>query len=218
MTVDNYIETVFSKYKKTPELLSFKEEVSTNLHEAVNTKRREGQTETAAVESAIKDMGDLSELLKSYPKSFSVTFFLRLVAWVSVIVGILIFLLVLTFDPSMYYGGSRVLQISFLTRLSRSLAVLHVFIDIQVPYLVWERTSRRRTWWRHFSILTLGAALLFGLDVLSSLTHHLATMGPLSFAMSNWLNSCSGEIVIVLAAVAATVFLLIRDKQVSGKD
>ncbi len=215
MTVDNYIETVFSKYKKTPELLAFKEEVSSNLHEAVNAKRREGESEEVAIESAVKDMGDLSELLKSYPKSFSVTYFLRLIAWVSIIVGIMIFLLVLTFDPAMYYDGARYLPTSFLTRLSRALAILHVFIDIQIPYLVWEHTSRRRTWWRHFSILTLGASLLFGLDVLSFLILHLTTLGPFSYAMSHWLSSCSGEIVIVLAAFAASVFLLIRDKQAS---
>lgn len=61
----DYIETVFADAPKTEEALAVKEEMLSNLYEKFDRLTSEGKSESAAFNTAIASVGDVSEVIQS---------------------------------------------------------------------------------------------------------------------------------------------------------
>ena len=197
MNIDNYIDATFNHYKKTDELLRLKEEISSNLKENIMSKQKQGMSEEAASQSAIEELGDLSVLLRNYPRNDSL---FKILHWVSM--GCLAFGLLLALFTCL---GQLNLRGFYL-----SVGILHPFVDLQVAYLVWENKQHFRNIFRNIAAVATACSTFLTIDTLSSclgyryLNHTLKGIGPI----------ISSEMILAIAAFATVLICLILERNV----
>jgi len=61
--IKNFLDDLLGDYEQTPELLEQKEELATHLTERVHDHMQTGYNFTEAFEAAIRDLGDINELV-----------------------------------------------------------------------------------------------------------------------------------------------------------